>query len=63
MMNAPMGHEHVVKKSKFTKERMAFAVRQPELDARMQCGFRRVRAIQRQEGYRDRVKRVHRLSS
>ena len=28
MMNAPQGQEHVVKKSKFTEEQIAFALKQ-----------------------------------
>lgn len=31
MMNAPMGQEHVVKKSKFTEEQIAFALKQAKL--------------------------------
>jgi hypothetical protein len=32
MMNAPSGQGHVVKKSKFTEECIAFTFRQAELD-------------------------------
>jgi hypothetical protein len=31
MMKAPSGQEHVVKKSKFTEEQIAFALKQAEL--------------------------------
>jgi putative transposase len=36
MMNAPSGQEHVVKKSKFTKEQIAFALKQAELGIRVE---------------------------
>ena len=36
MMNAPSGQEHVVKKSKFTEEQIAFALKQAELGTRVE---------------------------
>ncbi len=36
MMNAPLGQEHVVKKSKFTEEQIAFALKQAELGTRVE---------------------------
>ena len=36
MMNAPSGQEHVVKKSKFTDEQIAFALKQAELGTRVE---------------------------
>lgn len=36
MMNAPKGQEHVVKKSKFTEEQIAFALKQAELGTRVE---------------------------
>jgi putative transposase len=36
MMNAPIGQEHVVKKSKFTAEQIAFALKQAELGTRVE---------------------------
>ena len=36
MMNAPRGQEHVVKKSKFTEEQIAFALKQAELGTRVE---------------------------
>jgi putative transposase len=36
MMNAPQGQEHVVKKSKFTEEQIAFALKQAELGTRVE---------------------------
>ena len=35
-MNAPSGQEHVVKKSKFTEEQIAFALKQAELGTRVE---------------------------
>lgn len=34
MMNAPSGREHVVKKSKFTEEQIAFSLKQADLGTR-----------------------------
>lgn len=36
MMNAPSGQEHVVKKSRFTEEQIAFALKQAELGTRVE---------------------------
>lgn len=36
MINAPWGQEHVVKKSKFTEEQIAFALKQAELGTRVE---------------------------
>lgn len=36
MMNALNGQEHVVKKSKFTEEQIAFALKQAELGTRVE---------------------------
>jgi putative transposase len=36
MMNAPNGQEHVVKKSQFTEEQIAFALKQAELGTRVE---------------------------
>lgn len=36
MMSAPSGQEHVVKKSKFTEEQIAFALKQAELGTRVE---------------------------
>jgi putative transposase len=36
MMKAPNGQEHVVKKSKFTEEQIAFAIKQAELGTRVE---------------------------
>jgi putative transposase len=36
MMKAPSGQEHVIKKSKFTEEQMAFALEQAELGTRVE---------------------------
>ena len=35
-MNAPQGQEHVVKKSKFTEEQIAFGLKQAELGTRVE---------------------------
>lgn len=42
MMNAPSGQEHVVKKSKFTEEQIAFALKQAELGTRVEEIFRKM---------------------
>ena len=36
MMNAPSGQEHVVNKSRFTEEQIAFALKQAELGTRVE---------------------------
>jgi putative transposase len=36
MMKAPSGQEHVVRKSKFTEEQIAFALKQAELGTRVE---------------------------
>ena len=36
MMNAPQGQEHVVKKSKFAEEQIAFALKQAEQGTRVE---------------------------
>ena len=36
MMQAPSGQEHVVKKSEFTEEQIAFALKQAELGTRVE---------------------------
>jgi len=43
MMNAPSGLEHVVKKSKFTEEQIAFAFKQAELGTRVEEVCRKIR--------------------